>query len=491
VDSFSLFLQLVLKQETEIDSVRTTSPTIREYLSSYTLSLSVSVSIILILSIVNYCQSSIVCILSIYRRSTVTVNIELFQYSDNIEVSSYHKHGLESTDKRRTVMDGCTSSSLANVGIHAPLPLMIPSFLSFVSDDLQILFLSLWLDVRSLSTLDVAISCHRQRPCWMTLLRRLRSPAIDDWGHSLSSLMWLSKRGISASRVQMKIDTSRVRVCDILLLETSRLVALDLRSCCNITDECVMDVIKRFPKLRSIDVGNCRLVTDAGVSALGHRHGQLPSIYLSDCLRLTDAGISALATGCCQLQSIEFSCCINVTDAGISALAAGCGQLHRIDLSGCKRVTDAGISALAAGCGQLQSVNLESCDEVTDAGVFSLGAGCSKLQSINLESCTKVTDAGIFSLGAGCGKLQRIDLTDCRLMTDAGISALAAGCGQLLSIFLGGCIKVTDAGISALGAGCGQLRCIDLTDCRQMQVYSRWSQDVASCLTLNLMAVLM
>jgi hypothetical protein len=69
-----------------------------------------------------------------------------------------------------------THSSLTTVGIRAPLPLLMPSFLSQLSDDLQILFLSLWLDVRSLSTLDIAISCRRLRPCWMTILQCLRSP---------------------------------------------------------------------------------------------------------------------------------------------------------------------------------------------------------------------------------------------------------------------------------------------------------------------------
>ena len=254
-------------------------------------------------------------------------------------------------------MDGCTSKILANEG-HAPLPLMIPSFFSFLSDDLQIVFLSLWLDVRSLLTLDVAISCHRLRPRWMTLLRCLRSPAIDDWGHNLSSLMWLSRRRIRASRMQVKIDTTRVRACDILLLERSSLVALGLRGCCNITDKCLMDVIKRYPNLRSIDVGNCIKVTDAGVSALGHRHGQLQSIYLSGCTRVTDAGISALGAGCGQLQSIYLGGCDKVTDAGISALSAGCGQLQNIYLKGCIKVTEAGISALGTRCGQLQNINV-------------------------------------------------------------------------------------------------------------------------------------
>jgi hypothetical protein len=41
----------------------------------------------------------------------------------------------------------------------------------------------------------------------------------------------------------MKMDTSRVLVCDILQVETSDLVALGLRKCCNTTDQCVMDVI--------------------------------------------------------------------------------------------------------------------------------------------------------------------------------------------------------------------------------------------------------
>ena len=152
-----------------------------------------------------------------------------------------------------------------------------PSFLASLGDDLKILFLSLWLDVRSLSTLDVAVSCHRLRPCWMTLLQSLRSPTVDGWGHGLSSLMWLSKRGIRASKVQMKMDTSRVRVCDIFVVDTSDLVTLGLRECYNTRDQCVVDIINRCPKLRCIDLGGCRLVTDAGISALGAGCGQLQS----------------------------------------------------------------------------------------------------------------------------------------------------------------------------------------------------------------------
>ena len=203
------------------------------------------------------------------------------------------------------------------------LLLMTQLFHFLLSDDVQILVLSLWLEVRSLATLDMAFSSCRLRPNWLTVLRCLRSDAMDNWGHSLSSLMWLAKRGIRASRVRMKMDNSLVRGCDILMVDTSDLLHLGLKGCCNMTDQCIVDIVHRCHKLRSIDIGGCDKVTDAGVIALG----------------------------------------------------AGCGQLRSINLGGCDKVTDAGIIALCAGCGQLQSIDLDGCDKLTDAGVIALGAG--------------------------------------------------------------------------------------------------------------------
>ena len=196
---------------------------------------------------------------------------------------------------------------------------MAPSPLSFLNDDLEIPFSSVWMDVRSLTTLDVAVSSNRCRPRWLIVLRCLRSEAVDDWGHSQSSLMWLSRRGIRASRLEMKIDISRVRGCNILLVDTSDLVLIGLQDCINITNQCIVDVINRRLKPRSI--------------------------YLSGCGNVTDAGVSALSAGCGQLQSIHLARCGNVTDAGMSALGAGCGKLQSINLGDCDMVTDAGISA--------------------------------------------------------------------------------------------------------------------------------------------------
>ena len=103
----------------------------------------------------------------------------------------------------------------------APL-LMAPSLLTLLSYDLQVFFLSLWLDVPSLVNLDVAVSSHDWRPYWMTLLHSLRSAGIDELDHSLASLMWLARRGICARRMQMKVDGLRVRECDVMSYCLSR-----------------------------------------------------------------------------------------------------------------------------------------------------------------------------------------------------------------------------------------------------------------------------
>ena len=135
---------------------------------------------------------------------------------------------------------------------------MAPPFLTMLSDDLKILFLSLWLDVRSLATLNTAISSLKLRSCWIMLLQYLRCPAVDSWGHSLTSLLWLSKRGIRPTRLQINVDAWRLSECDLKPLDLRGLAILDLRGCSKITDECIVDVINRCLQLQNIDLGSCK-----------------------------------------------------------------------------------------------------------------------------------------------------------------------------------------------------------------------------------------
>ena len=206
----------------------------------------------------------------------------------------------------------CVCSWLHSQSLPFYLLMMVQLLLHELSDDLHNLLLSQWLDVRSLVTLDVAVSSNTSRPYWKTLLGSLRSPSVDSLDHSASSLMWLVQRGICVSRLQMKDKAWRVPGCDLSLLKTIGLIHLGLNNCSSVTDECI---------LKAVD--GCRRQSMRGYS--GKDNGE------------ADAGISALGHGCGQLQSIDLTGCSKVTDAGISALGHGCGQLQSIDLRGCDR----------------------------------------------------------------------------------------------------------------------------------------------------------
>ena len=139
------------------------------------------------------------------------------------------------------------------VGSHWPsqsqsllfyLLMMKQLLLHMLSDDLHCLLFCQWLDVRSLVTLDVAVSSSTSRPYWTRLLGSLRCPSIDKMNHSTSSLHWLLQRGICASRIQMKVNAWKVPGRDLALLKTNDLLHLGLNSCRNVTDECILKAVQ-------------------------------------------------------------------------------------------------------------------------------------------------------------------------------------------------------------------------------------------------------
>ena len=148
------------------------------------------------------------------------------------------------------------------------------SFLHPLSDDLRALILFHWLDVRSLVTQDVAVSSKTCRPYWLAFLQSVRKyRCVDDMSHTAASLMWLSTRGISISRMEMKVDAWRVPACDLSLLKTADLLHVGLNGCNGVTDQCILTIAKVCRKLSNISIRCCKKVTDAGVSALGHGCG--------------------------------------------------------------------------------------------------------------------------------------------------------------------------------------------------------------------------
>ena len=216
-----------------------------------------------------------------------------------------------------------------------------------VNEDLSMLFLSEWIDYRSMVTLDVAITNHRTRILWLQRLRSISGGDVNNYMHSDLSMRWLIRRGLKPCTTRMNVKCKG-----------------------SITDS-----------------------TFEGIDAASLRH-----VSLNGCDLITDTCISVIAHGCRLLQSIDLTGCRRVTDVGVSAVGNGCPVLQSIDLSGCDNVTDVGVSAVGDGCPLLQSINLSRCRSVTDVGVSAVGNGCPLLQSINLGHCNSVTDVGVSAL---------------------------------------------------------------------------------------------
>ena len=91
----------------------------------------------------------------------------------------------------------------------------------------------------------------------------MRIAALDDWAHNYSSLKWLIKRGLRASRVEVRFDAGIITGRDIAQLDTTNLVHLGLVDCRNLDDQCILDHAVSLQILVSIDLSGCSMLTIA------------------------------------------------------------------------------------------------------------------------------------------------------------------------------------------------------------------------------------
>ena len=178
----------------------------------------------------------------------------------------------------------------------------LPLFLAL--EDRQIPLICIWLDMQSLSRLDVAVSSSRARKLWLIILESITCKAIDVWHHCYLSMTWAILRSIRIAHILVN-PKHRDRISELIFEAVG-----------------ILSIWKERRYLKSIDLHDCEGITDICVSALGDGCGQLQEINLSGCEGITDIGVSALGHGCGQLQTINLAGCEGITDIGVSAL--GC-----------------------------------------------------------------------------------------------------------------------------------------------------------------------
>lgn len=77
------------------------------------------------------------------------------------------------------------------------------SFLLGLNEGGFVQLFSNWLDIQSISTLDVAIARHPERQIWLTFLEHMNNPTIGALLLYPPSIKWLIERGIPISKIQI------------------------------------------------------------------------------------------------------------------------------------------------------------------------------------------------------------------------------------------------------------------------------------------------
>eukprot|EP00899_Mesostigma_viride_P021245 jgi/Mesvir1/29121/Mv18424-RA.1 len=147
-------------------------------------------------------------------------------------------------------------------------------------------------------------------------------------------------------------------------------------------------------------------------------------------IRVTDDGIIALAQRRPKLVCLGVPWCRRITDASIRVVARH-KDLRHLDVQGCWGVTDASIEDIAETCPELRRLNVAGCTQVTDDGILAVSRKCTKMQRLSVRGCGDVTDCSIRLLGTSCTQLQRLDVNDCNQVTLDSLSVVSDNCLDL------------------------------------------------------------
>ncbi|XP_062021745.1 uncharacterized protein LOC133738261 [Rosa rugosa] len=119
-----------------------------------------------------------------------------------------------------------------------------------------------------------------------------------------------------------------VSICPILEL-------LDLSHCVNITEDGIVEVLKRCSRIRHLEINECGLMKNISIDF------ELPKLEVlyARGLRIDDDMLAIIGKRCSRLQQLDLSGCLNVTANGVKEVVANCKEIKEINLRSCDNVS--------------------------------------------------------------------------------------------------------------------------------------------------------
>ncbi|XP_050032572.1 uncharacterized protein [Dermacentor andersoni] len=172
------------------------------------------------------------------------------------------------------------------------------------------------------------------------------------------------------------------------LQHQSQLVVLRLRSCWELTNQGLVQLVQAVPQLRELSLSGCTKISDDGVELLAENLRQLRVLDLSWCPRVTDASLEFIACDMTQLQQLTLDRCMHITDIGLGYLST-IPNLSVLYLRWCSQIRDFGLQHLCT-MKSLRILSVAGCPQVTARGLSGL-AQLRQLQELELTNCPGAT----------------------------------------------------------------------------------------------------
>ncbi|KAH9519769.1 F-box/LRR-repeat protein 16 [Bulinus truncatus] len=173
-----------------------------------------------------------------------------------------------------------------------------------------------------------------------------------------------------------------------------KIVALSITDCIHIADDTIGAIAQLLPALYELNL-QAYHVTDNGLALFDSKlNSSLRVLRLKSCWEITNHGVVNIIHSLPNITVLSLSGCSKVTDDGIEIIAENMKKLKSLDISWCARVTDASLEYVACDLGILEELILDRCTHVTDIGIGYISTMTS-LTRLFIRWCVQVGDYGL------------------------------------------------------------------------------------------------
>ncbi|KAH7823202.1 putative Leucine Rich repeat containing protein [Monocercomonoides exilis] len=174
------------------------------------------------------------------------------------------------------------------------------------------------------------------------------------------------------------------------------LVSIDLSHSLYLTDELILELVTKCPKLESVNIWNCLYLHDDSLFHLSKLEN-LSWVCVGDNEHFTSKGLSEIVVKCPHLQHLDLSNCKNVDTSLAEAIAEHGENLTELLAEFCDGfATNASMAILSKGkCLKLEKLILGN-GFITDAGIESITHSTFRaaLKAVDLRRNTEVSQIG-------------------------------------------------------------------------------------------------